>query len=186
MPMFPNRRRMSEVIYPIHDIPLTRGKMAKVSHEDFEFVSRFHWQYSKRGYAVARIKGKLVPMHRLIMSKNMASKLTSKQQCDHINHNRLDNRRSNLRIVTNQQNCFNTSKIRRRCSSIYKGVCLSVFHYKSKSGEIRDYHRWTAYITKDGKRQHIGCFDTEKEAALAYNRRAASLFGDYANLNAVV
>ncbi len=174
------------MIYPIHDIPLTKGKIAKVSHEDFEYVNRFHWQYSKRGYAVARIKGKLVPMHRLVMNNKMVGNLTSKQQCDHINHNRLDNTRRNLRIVTNQQNCFNTSKVRRRCSSVYKGVCFSVFHYKSKSGEIRNYQRWIAYIKKDGKRQHIGCFDTEREAALAYNQRAAVLFGEYANLNAVI
>ena len=168
-----------------YEIPLTKGKSAKVSAEDYEYLKQFYWHYSKRGYACARINNKLVLMHRLILKRKLDRDITPKEQCDHINHERIDNTRENLRIASNQQNCFNAGKVRRKCSSQYKGVCLSIQRYKSKDGSIKEYLKWIAYIKKDRKRIHIGCFKTEEEAARAYHAKAVILFGEYANVNKV-
>lgn len=95
---------------------------------------------------------------------------------DHINGNKLDNRRSNLRFVTHQQNTFNskpkTNVSGRLCRSRFKGVTWR-----------GDRHKWRSCITIDRKRHYIGLYDTEEEAAIAYNNAAIILFGEYANLN---
>lgn len=101
-------------------------------------------------------------MHRLICPNfNIA---------DHINHNGLDNRKSNLRDANKQQNSFNTRS--NRGSSIYKGVSFE------KTTRL-----WRSYITKDGIRQYLGRFDNELDAALAYDKKAREIFGEYANCN---
>lgn len=86
---------------------------------------------------------------------------------DHINRNKLDNRRSNLRLVTQSQNTFNSPK-RKGTKSIYRGVT------KSKSGT------WVANY----RMRHIGCFKTEIEAARAYDATVlADGNADYVPLN---
>lgn len=87
-------------------------------------------------------------------------------EVDHVQH---DDNCGPLRLVTHQQNQFNR-RGRKGSSSKYKGVTL----VKNK---------WKASITKDGKRIELGCFDTEEEAAAAYNEAATGLFGEYAHLN---
>ena len=89
---------------------------------------------------------------------------------DHINGNGLDNRRSNLRIVTRQQNTFNS--VHKGGTSKYKGVALD-----KESG------LWRAYIAKDGKRTWLGRFPDELSAAIAYDKAAKDMFGEYAKLN---
>lgn len=141
-------------------INLIQGKIALVSDEDYEMISQYKWHYSKRGYAFRRFSHNgesfLKPMHRFILESRLGRKLLSSEQCDHINHDRLDNRFENLRIVTNQENCFNTSKPKRNCSSKYKGVCYVTNSYTRKDGSISEYSYWVAYIKKDGKRYHLG------------------------------
>jgi hypothetical protein len=90
------------------------------------------------------------------------------QHVDHINGNKLDNRKSNLRIVTNQENCFNSS----RKTGKYKGVS----YVKSRG-------KWLAQIMKDYKNYFIGYYDTDYAAAVAYDKRALELFGTHARLN---
>ncbi|MBB6677499.1 HNH endonuclease [Cohnella lubricantis] len=92
-------------------------------------------------------------------------------EVDHINGNTLDNRKSNLRIVTHQRNMHNVSS-HGDSSSQYRGV----FWNKQKL-------KWTAQICLDGKRRHIGHFVNELDAARAYNQEAIRLFGQYARLN---
>jgi hypothetical protein len=96
---------------------------------------------------------------------------------DHINHERLDNRRENLRVVTSQQNSWNTRRHRDNQTG-FKGV-----HRIHGYGVPRD--RWRASIlcptTK--KRIHLGAFDSPEEAARAYDRAAADLRGEFAVLN---
>ena len=90
---------------------------------------------------------------------------------DHINRNKLDNRKENLRIVTPSQNSQN--KVGRTTgSSKFKGV----YKHKHRSS-------WSAYITLNQKRMRLGTFHDEIEAAKAYNQKAAELFGDYCLLN---
>lgn len=101
-------------------------------------------------------------------------------EVDHINGDTLDNRKRNLRIVTREENNMNRHK-RHNCSSKYKGVSLD-----DKSTNKTKV--WKAYIggKSTGGRVTIGRFSTEDEAALAYNKAAARLFGEFAKLNEVV
>ena len=90
---------------------------------------------------------------------------------DHVNRDRLDNRKSNLRIVTIKQSSYNTAG-RKGAKSTYKGVWFS--SQKKK---------WVSTIVVDGTSKHVGTFSDETEAAKAYDREAKRYWGDYAYLN---
>ena len=92
---------------------------------------------------------------------------------DHINHNGLDNRKDNLRFVTQAQN-NQSSRSHKNSTSDYKGV----FWLKQRN-------KWRALIGNKGKQIRLGDFTCEHEAALAYNKKAKELFGEYALLNEV-
>jgi hypothetical protein len=92
-------------------------------------------------------------------------------EIDHANGNRLDNRIENLRICTHQQNLAN-KHTRTIHTSRFKGVSL-----------YRDTGRWRATMGYMGKAVHIGYFDSEEEAARAYDAKARELQGEYANTN---
>jgi hypothetical protein len=91
---------------------------------------------------------------------------------DHINGDKLDNRRSNLRICTQAENVRNQKKTRYPRLSHYKGVS-------------KDHGCWRARITKDRVWYCLGYFRTEEAAAQAYNQAAQELFGEYARLNII-
>ena len=110
---------------------------------------------------------KKVYLHRLIMG------FPKNKIVDHINGNKLDNRKSNLRICTQRQNAWNSIKKELGVSSKYKGV-----HFYKRTG------KWQSSI-QAGKRLHLGFFDTEKEAAKAYDFMAKKLRGEYANTNGI-
>ena len=108
-------------------------------------------------------------MHRLIMGFPPAPLVV-----DHINHDGLDNRRSNLRVITKKQNQGNRRSAR-NSSSKYLGVSKN-----KKSG------LFTAQIRlSDGKRICLGRFNDEIVAAMAYNRAASEVHGIFANLNVI-
>jgi len=149
-------------------IPLTQGKFAIVDAEDYEELSRYKWHVNKGGrtdYAKSQKKGKAIKMHRLLMRAPKGLFV------DHINHNGLDNRKSNLRLCTRIENLRNQLP-RRGGASQYKGVG---WHKKSK--------KFVARIYMEGKRMHLGYFDDEIEAAKAYDKKAKELFGEFAFLN---
>ena len=148
-------------------IPLTQGKFAIVDAEDYDWLSRYKWQAEKDGnyfYARRRLGKSRVRMHRQILEP------PSSMICDHKNHNGLDNRRSNLRVCTVAQNQQNRQG--GYGSSRYKGV-----------GWHKLTDKWQAYIRFDGKQIHLGLFNGQMEAALAYDRKAEQLFGEFACLN---
>ena len=107
-------------------------------------------------------------LHHLIVGKPPRGTMI-----DHIEHNGLDNRKENLRFVTNQQNQQN-SRSSKNSSSKYKGVSWS------KARKI-----WYASIMHERKSIAIGRFTCEHEAALAYNKKAVELWGENALLNKV-
>jgi hypothetical protein len=149
-------------------IALTQGYFATVDADDYERLSQYKWHVEKSGntyYAVRIEKGRAIKMHREIL--NAPDGL----QCDHINHNGLDNRKCNLRLCTHQQNCFNKKPLPNRTSK-YKGVLWCIEHKK-----------WRAVIMHNGRQIHIGYFDYEQDAAIAYDDYAAELFGEFAYLN---
>lgn len=142
-------------------IPLTKGKFAKVDNEDFDRLKDINWQFTKQGYAV---NDKLGLMHRYIM--NAPDNL----DVDHIYHDKLDNRKSQLRLAKHSQNMSNSKH--RKGTSKYKGV-----HWDNTK------NKWVAGIMLNYKRIYIGYFTDEEEAAKAYDKKALELFGEFAYLN---
>lgn len=143
------------------EIELTRGQTAIVDESDFDRVSQVSWCYRRDGYAHGRYKRKLVLMHRFIMEAPRESLV------DHINGNKLDNRKSNLRLCTFSENAIHR-KVKSDNSSGYKGV-----YFK------KEYGRWTSAIQVRGRRKFLGYFDTPEEAYVAYSNAAGSMFGDF-------
>lgn len=154
-----------------------RGLMAMVDDEDYELVSQYKWnalwtrelgrtRTSPYAGTLLRRDGQRVRsrvlMHVLIMGH---------RGVDHVNHNGLDNRRSNLRPATNSQNAANRRPYAGR-SSRFKGVSWD----KQKS-------RWFVLITVNGRRRYLGRFRDEEAAARAYDAAARELFGGFACLN---
>jgi hypothetical protein len=156
-------------------IPLTRGSVALVDDEDYDFLMQWKWVES-RGYAIRRPYmgkkpngqsrwGKTIMMHRVINSTPEGL------DTDHINRDTLDNRRQNLRSATVSQNMGNQRPQIGKTSS-YKGVYL-------------DRGMWRAAIQCNKKGKKLGYFLTEEAAAIAYNEAAKKLFGEFARLNTV-
>ncbi len=150
-------------------IKLTFGKFAAVDTEDFNRVSQYNWcavQDDRCWYAnTFKRDGTPMAMHRLILNAPKGLVV------DHIDHNGLNNRKSNLRLCTNRQNQQNRRPTR-GSNSRYKGVHWCNTHRKFR-----------ARITHNGERLHLGYFDSEIDAAKAYDKKARELFGEFAYLN---
>jgi len=149
-------------------IPLSQGKFAIVDPEDFDELSQYKWTAAKSPntfYAVRSDHGRQIRMHRLITNAPKGLVV------DHINHNGLDNRKSNLRLCTRSENARNQRPQTNR-SSKYKGVC---WHKNQK--------KWLARVYSNGVTYHLGSFKSQIAAAKAYDKKAKQLFGKFACLN---
>ncbi len=155
------------------EIPLSKGKVALVDDEDYERVTAIKWaasQTGKKWYGRGHIpgsgkNGKCFSLHRFV------SGASSGEEVDHINGDGLDNRRSNLRICTSQQNKRNMAKQSGK-SSKFKGVSYNKSH-----------RRFEAYITVSYKRVRLGMHACEEAAARAYDAAALAAFGEFAKTN---
>ncbi len=137
-----------------------------VDDSDFDYISKFRWRLNPMGYATGYKNGPIY-LHRQLMNPE-------KGKCiDHINGDGLDNRRSNLRICSTQENSMNR-KLSKNNTSGFKGVVWS-----------NRYKKWIAQISFNGKLNHLGSFNDKIDAAKAYNAKAKELFGDFAWLNPV-
>jgi len=153
-------------------IPLTQEKLAKVDPEDLEKVSAYNWYASfwvggKTFYAANRsgIKGdkSTIKMHRFVLGVT-----DPKIDVDHINHDTLDNRKSNLRSCTheeNNRNCLISSNNK----TGFKGVS-----FEAQTG------RYKAQITVRYKPKNLGRYDTPEEAHQAYLEAAKAMHGEFA------
>ena len=149
------------------------GLTALVDIEDVPLVAPYRWNprldhqtfYAQSTPIVAGRK-QLVQMHRLILGLTDPKVLV-----DHENHDGLDNRRENIRIASPSQNVMN-ARARRGGSSSYKGVVW-----------IPKTCRWRAMAGTNDNRVYLGEFETEVQAAIAYDNAARDLFGDFAVLN---
>lgn len=149
-------------------IKLTQGKETIVDDDDYYKLIDYKCHYDGV-YAGLTINNKKVRLHRVILGINNPD-----IKVDHINRNTLDNRKENLRLVTQQQNMFNKgNKIGSK--SIYKGVSL---HTKNRN--------WIAHIRYNKKTIHIGSYNSEIDAAIAYNKKAFEFFKEYAYLNIII
>jgi hypothetical protein len=152
-------------------IPLgNSGEVALVDDSDFERVAGIAWSICKvsrsgRCYVRAKIghwkHPKFVYLHRFILSA------AADQKVDHANLNTLDCRRENLRI----------------CSSAENNRNRSVNAVKGFKGIWKHRKRFQAGLQYDGRRIYLGTFDTEIQAAQAYNTAAKHWFGEFARLN---
>jgi hypothetical protein len=153
------------------EIPLVhdRGIMT-VDDSDLDLIAPYRWYLFRAiytDYVVGGLPGSRdrVFVHRVILS------VPSGTEVDHRNGNGLDNQRSNLRICTEFQNNHN-QRPRVGCTSRFKGVYWDRHHAK-----------WQARIMSYGARHHLGYFDDETEAAMAYDQAAQTLHGEFAFLN---
>ena len=150
-------------------IPLSRGTFTIVDTKNLRMLNLYKWymarSYGYKRYARRAENGKTIYMHREIMNA------PDGMGVDHINGNGLDNRRENLRFCTIAQNRMNSVKIIAK-SSGFKGV---EWH--------KSHHKWRARITAAKKEIHIGYFNTELDAAEAYDEKALELFGEFAKPN---
>lgn len=150
------------------EIPLSQGEVAIVDDENFEHLNQFKWFFSSYGYAVAflpMVAGKRPPqiyMHRSI--------LPGHAEIDHINGDRIDNRKSNLRPATHAENAMNSQK--RLGSSRYKGVSWC---------ESRGL--WEVQLMHNKRKIHAGRYESEVDAAHVYDYAAKVLFGEFARIN---
>ena len=140
---------------------------ALVDNKDYEYINKWKWHYAN-GYAARVEKGKnrKIYMHRVI------NKTDNNLLTDHINHNRLDNRRLNLRNCDHKLNTINRGSYYSYSDSRYKGV-------------YRVGNKWCASIKYKNIIKDIGRYDYESIAALSYNMYAKKYYGKNAILNNV-
>lgn len=148
-------------------------KTTLLDQSDFEWASKYKWFQKWNDYVFRwgkKPNGKpyMILLHREIMGE-------SELDVDHINRNRLDNRRSNLRFATRSQNLANKQKLSGNFTSKFKGV---------RWHQARN--RWVATIvSKPINLRKSKLFKTEIEAAVQYNKWATEVFGQFAVLNEV-
>lgn len=133
--------------------------------EDATLVESYRWHVSESNsvpglfYARATADRRNIAMHVLLMDRPLV---------DHINHNGLDNRRGNLRLATKGQNAANSIRRTRGKDSMFRGV-----------GWRAHASKWVARLAD----RHLGYFETEVDAAKAYDAAATEMFGEFATLN---
>lgn len=146
-------------------------KRLLIDANDTDLLKTYKWHKNYAGYVISRPRTKgvrrIVYLHRLVLERIIGRELQPNEYTDHINHDRSDNRRSNLRLVTRRQNILNNSPF---AKSGFKGV------YASGSG-------WVARLTHKGDRKYLGYFKDPTDAAVAYDNAVLKLNGEYAYTN---
>ena len=143
----------------------SKGNEFLVDIDDYYKISKYTWYLNQYGYIENQKVGKL---HRFLLNA------PDGKEVDHINRNKLDNRKSNLRIVDFSTNRQNRGKLKNKSVCNYKGV-----YFDKKT------NKYYAVVVKDRKNYHSKMFDLEEDAAMAYNTIAVSLYGENAFQNAI-
>ena len=129
------------------------------SPEDFDKIKNHSWYLSNNGYVQTRIDDKIVGIHRLIMN-------APDDMCvDHINHDKLNNRRENLRVCTIQENNFN---------QITRGNSES-----GRIGVVPYNNKWLAQIGYDKSNIKLGIFENKEDAIEARKAAEEKYFGNF-------
>jgi HNH endonuclease/AP2 domain len=153
---------------------LSNGKLSLVDDRDYDEAAKIKWQCGngRSCYPVHSIKKNgrdcNIYLHHLIWNRHN-NPLSEGMQIDHINRNRLDNRLENLRPCNNSQNHANMLR-KKEHTSKFKGVCWRA-------------NRWQAQIRCNYKQHYLGRFNSEIDAAMAYDKAASQLFGRFALIN---
>ena len=137
-----------------------------IDDEDKDRVMEYNWCLAGHGY-VRCTSRKLnnIKLHRFIMNPPIGVEV------DHINHDRLDNRKSELRLCTHQQNSFN-ERLSKNNTSGFKGVSWR-----------KDTNNWVAYIHYNRRKLHLGNFKVKQEAVKARLDKEQELFGEFGGIN---
>ena len=153
------------------EIQLTKGKVALVDDEDFEYLNQWKWCASKNGVGFCAVRSIIIdgkrttrPIHQFIMGSALIN---------HIDGDELNCQKYNMRKCTKHQNNLN-KRPHRNSSSKFKGV------FWSKYGNN---FRWRVRIMYNRKTHNLGYFEDEIEAAKVYDQKARELFGEFAWLN---
>lgn len=162
-------RSMTKMI-PVAD------RFALVDDEDYPNLARHRWYLTEKGYAVRMTKAddgveaRTLRMHREVL------RAPGGVEVDHVSGDKLDNRKSNLRLAgagDNQKNCKKHKGAHGVAThSLYKGVT-----WDKSTGS------WKAQISSGGERYNLGRFSDELEAARAYDEAARARHGEYARVN---
>lgn len=152
------------------EVPLTQSKVAVVDDDMFAYFMRWAWYFNGR-YAVRHAKT-FLGKRNLIFMHNEVTPCPNGFELDHINLNKLDNRRSNLRIATKAQNRRNQG-MHKNNQTGFKGVSPTKSQKKP----------YSAAIGISGQTIYLGSFDKAEDAARAYDEKARELFGEFARTN---
>ncbi len=125
-----------------------------IDDSDLVILRQHQWFLDSKGYAASRIDGNIIRLHRFLMNPQNL-------YVDHINGNKLDNRRKNLRLATHAQNQWNTPS--------HRG-----YHWSNK------YQKWVVQIRVNGTRLNIGQYQTEDEAKAARKNAESQHRGEFA------
>lgn len=154
------------MIYKI--IPISNGKdYAKVSIEDYECISQFNWHMTGNGYCFRWLPRNGSKTKRAVMMHRFILNASKGKEVDHINSDKMDNRRENIRLSSRGQN---QQKAIRKSKNKYRGV--------RKSNQ-----KWAARIHFNKKEIYLGLYNTEECAAKAYDLKALELHGEHALVN---
>jgi hypothetical protein len=153
------------------EIILTQGKVALVDDEDYDYLNQWKWHILSKRYAGTNMKingkSKSIYLHRFIM------KVSKDMQVDHIDNDKLNNVKTNLRICTHTQNMINRP-VRSNSKSGFKGV---IFYDKLK--------KYIARIKFNKEIKYLGSFNDPIDAARAYNAAALKYHGEFAHINKI-
>lgn len=151
------------------EIILSSGRVALVDDQDCKYLSQWKWCYDGN-YATRSVwdsetkRKKKIYMHRALLNPEIGLEV------DHINRDKLDNQRQNLRVCTSQENQMN--KLKGRDRNLPKGVywCKNKRRFRTKGSFNK-------------KEKHIGDFTNVLEAAKAYDKWAEDNHGEFALTN---
>lgn len=144
--------------------PSNRNNVSVTVDNEDEWVTRFKWRIDESGYVVTTYGRRSYGLHNAIVRPKFF------EVVDHINGNKLNNRRVNLRITDKLGNAWNRKAVNK--TSPFKGVSFCKTHKK-----------WLSKITCDKVSYSLGSFKDEYGAALAYDVAARELYGPFAWLN---
>ncbi len=160
-------------------IPLTQGKFAIVDDEDYDRLSQWNWSavkpkhpgatwYAQRAMRVSKVVWRPTRLHWEVVGYKWV---------DHRDGDGLNNQKYNLRRCTGSQNIRNS--IKKVGTSLFKGVSWDIGNGKWAA----NIHAGDPNAKGYAKKMFLGRFDSEEEAARAYDRMARQYFGEFANLN---
>ena len=147
-----------------------RNEYIHLDVRDLIYVRFFRWYINGNGYAIATFPKEMGDWNKKLLMHRLITQCPEHLHVDHINHNKLDNRRKNLRVCNRKQNQGNSRKQSNNKTG-FKGV------FRSPNG------KFIAQAKIDLKSIHIGTFETAEEAAKAYDKVALAEWGEFAKLN---